>query len=211
MPGAKCNHADVRMKGIALCRRRLQPACFGLLLLLTVLEVVGAEPVRSGPLRVSAENPRYFADGSGRIVYLTGSHTWTSMQDIGFTDPPTPFDFDAYLNFLVEHHHSFFRLWRFEPARWTDRHAPDPKYFTPHPWKRTGPGLALDGKPKFDLNQLDPAYFDRLRSRVVAAGERNIHVGVMLFEGWGLSFASWDGHPFNVQNNLQGIRRRARI
>jgi hypothetical protein len=168
-------------------------------------EASGAEPVRSGPLRVSAENPRYFADGSGRIVYLTGSHTWASMQDIGFTDPPTPFDFDAYLNFLVEHHHNFFRLWRFEPARWTDRHAPDPKYFTPHPWKRTGPGLALDGKPKFDLNQLDPAYFDRLRSRVAAAGERNIHVSVMLFEGWGLSFASWDGHPFNVHNNLQGI------
>src|SRR6266542_487889 len=27
----------------------------------------------------------------------------------------------------------------------------------------------------------------------------------MLFEGWGLSFATWDGHPFNVRNNVQGI------
>src|SRR5262245_11148700 len=27
----------------------------------------------------------------------------------------------------------------------------------------------------------------------------------MLFEGWGLSYASWDAHPFNVRNNVQGI------
>ena len=36
-----------------------------------------------GPLRVLAANPRYFTDGSGRAVYLTGSHTWDNRQDIG--------------------------------------------------------------------------------------------------------------------------------
>ncbi len=30
----------------------------------------------SGPLHVSRDNPRYFADAEGRVVYLTGSHTW---------------------------------------------------------------------------------------------------------------------------------------
>jgi hypothetical protein len=63
----------------------------------------------------------------------------------------------------------------------------------------------LDGRPKFDLNQLDPDYFDRLRARAVATRERGIYVSVMLFEGWGLSFASWDGHPLNARNNVQGI------
>ena len=43
---------------------------------------------------------------------------------------------------------------------------------TPQPWPRTGPGTATDGKPKFDLVQFDDAYFDRLRERVIAAGER---------------------------------------
>src|SRR3979411_169187 len=41
---------------------------------------------------------------------------------------------------------------------------------TPQPWLRTGPGLAKDGKPKFDLSKFDPAFFDRLRERVIAAG-----------------------------------------
>ena len=36
-----------------------------------------------GPLRVHPENPRYFTDGSGRAVYLTGSHVWNNWQDQG--------------------------------------------------------------------------------------------------------------------------------
>ena len=41
-----------------------------------------------GPLRVSKANPRYFEDGSGKIVYLTGSHTWTNLQDGDERKPP---------------------------------------------------------------------------------------------------------------------------
>ena len=66
---------------------------------------------RLGPLRACPENPRYFADGSGRAVYLTGSHNWSNFKDMGETDPPAPFDFAAYLDFLVAHNHNFFRLW----------------------------------------------------------------------------------------------------
>ena len=49
---------------------------------------------RLGPLRVHPQNPRYFADGSGRAVYLTGSHTWANLQDQGPKDPPKPFDYE---------------------------------------------------------------------------------------------------------------------
>ena len=45
-------------------------------------------------------------------------------------------------------------------------------HYAPQPFVRSGPGTALDGKPKFDLTRLDQAYFDRLRSRVVEAGSR---------------------------------------
>ena len=58
-----------------------------------------------GPLRVHLDNPRYFTDGSGRAVYLTGSHTWNNLVDMGRGDPPGPFDFDAYLDFLRRHGH----------------------------------------------------------------------------------------------------------
>src|SRR5262249_44043332 len=41
--------------------------------------------------------------------------------------------------------------------------------------------------------------------RAEAAARHKIYVSIMLFEGWGLSFASWDGHPFNIHNNVQRL------
>ena len=63
--------------------------------------LAGAKPSPTkGPLRVHPDNPRYFTDGSGKAIYLTGSHTWNNLKDMGPTDPPAVFDFDSYLNFL---------------------------------------------------------------------------------------------------------------
>jgi len=106
----------------------------------------------TGPLRVSKENPRYFTDGSGAAIYLTGSHTWNSLQDMGYSDPPSAFDFKAYLDFLEKHHHNFIRLWRWELPQWIERSSSQVRYCAPQPWKRAGPGNALDGKPKSDLD-----------------------------------------------------------
>src|SRR5262245_55679789 len=39
-------------------------------------------PSARGPLGVHPTNPRYFTDGSGKAAYLTGSHTWSNLQDI---------------------------------------------------------------------------------------------------------------------------------
>jgi hypothetical protein len=165
----------------------------------------GAENVQAqGPLRVCARNPRYFTDASGKAIYLTAAHTWTNLQDIGLTDPPPVFDFDHYLNFLTEHHYNYIRLWRWETPK--DIEADKiVRYSSPHPWKRLGPGLAWDGKPKFDLTTFDEEYFARMRNRVQAAGERGIYVSIMLFNGWELQFSNWSGHPFNVNNNINGI------
>src|SRR5687768_8787410 len=61
-----------------------------------------------GPLRVHPANPRYFTDGSGKAVYLTGSHTWNVLQD---SPGAPPFDYAAYLDLLEKHGHNLFRLW----------------------------------------------------------------------------------------------------
>jgi len=163
----------------------------------------------AGPLRVLPENPRYFTDGSGKAVYLTGSHTWNNLVDMGPADPPPAFDFAAYLDFLGRHNHNFMRLWTWEPVTWnTKRNRRDGIHTcAPQPYARTGPANALDGKPKFDLEKFNPAYFDRLRSRVAAAGRQGIYVSIMLFEGWAMQFSdgAWEGHPFHPANNIQGI------
>lgn len=166
-------------------------------------------PSAAGPLRVHPDNPRYFADGSGKAVYLTGAHTWNNLVDIGPGDPPQAFDYAAYLDFLERLNHNFIRMWTWEPAtwnvKWGDRH--ETHGAAPQPYARTGPGEALDGKPKFDLRKHNADYFDRLRSRVIAAGERGIYVSVMLFEGWALQFSpgAWESHPFNPANNVNRI------
>jgi len=163
----------------------------------------------NGPLRVHPTNPRYFTNDSGEAVYLTGSHTWANLQDIGLPGGP-PFPYQTYLDFMTSHHHNFMRFWMFEqPSRasWTAA----PMVFDPLPWQRTGPGEAVDGLPKFDLDTFNPAYFDRMRTRIQQAGERGIYCAVMLFQGWSLHKTSaeygdpWPVHPFNAPNNINGV------
>jgi len=166
-----------------------------------------------GPLKLSTKNPRYFVDGDEREILLVGSHTWFSLVDRGIGNPPPAFDFDAYLDFLQRHGHNFIRLWAVEHARWELALDNDGIRARPQSYKRTGPGIALDGLPKFDLEQFDPEYFNRLRSRVEAAARRGIYVSVMLFNGWSVAkskgdFARsnpWRGHPFHRSNNVNGI------
>lgn len=177
----------------------------------------------AGPLIVSAANPRYFAVASANsanqpVVYLTGSHIWNNLQDgmgpgLNCADTPEPFNFDNYLDFLNDHGHNFIRLWRWEQFKSQAAGSAFHLCMTPQPWRRTGPGMASDGKPKYNLSLFDPAYFERLRDRVSAAGNRGIYVAVMLFDGWALHLSpapdNVEGHPFYATNNINGIKMRS--
>ena len=138
-----------------------------------------------GPLTVSRINPRYFAcasdDGTQeQIVYLTGSHISNNFHDgLGFgsdcPDEPERFDFDAYLAFLKEHGHNLIRLWRWEQFRGRLPAVDVHLCMTPQPWARTGPGMARDGKPRFDLERFDEDYFIRLRHGVITTAVDTPH------------------------------------
>jgi len=166
----------------------------------------------NGPLFVHPDNPRYFSDQNKNFVYLTGSHTWSNFQDIGDSNPPRIFDYSEYLNFLVNNNHNFFRLWTWEQSKWVNWDSND-FWIDPLPYMRPGPGLALDGKPKFNLDHFNQDYFDRLRNRIIAAGQLNIYVSIMLFNGFSVEKNKggenlnnpWKGHPFNINNNINNI------
>lgn len=185
----------------------------------------------TGPLRVHRTNPRYFTDGSGKAVYLAGLQGGWEMQDDawgGYAAPGTRVvsDFDRYLRILQENNLNYIRLWNVETTRWDK--GPAEMLAGPMPYLRTGPGNALDGKPKFDLDQFDTGnlaspqlnsshFFERLRARVIAGRDRGIYVMVMLFEGFSCVHKTsrsygpnpdanpWPGHLFNVKNNIQGV------
>ncbi len=168
----------------------------------------------NGPLRVCPDNSRYFADADGKAVLLVGSHVWYNLVDMGSGDPPKPFDYDAYLDWMAGYGHNYMRMWAWEMVKW-DTQGNSSRYrnktttfcVQPHPWPRTGPGKALDGKPKFDLTKFDPAYFDRLRDRIEKARNRGIYVSVMMFEGWAMQRVEggWKQHPFHPANNVNSI------
>jgi hypothetical protein len=159
--------------------------------------------VARGPLRVLPSNPRYFTDGTGKAIYLTGSHIWNNLLD--WSDQPS-LDYEGYLDFLQSLNHNFIRMWTSEHASVPGRPLPD----HPLPYQRAGPGDDLLGRPKFDVTKFNQAYFDRLRFRVKSAQERNMYVSVMLFNGFSVEgkaegISPWPGHPFNINNNVNGI------
>jgi uncharacterized protein (TIGR03437 family) len=84
-------------------------------------------------------------------------------------------------------------------------------------YRRTGPGNALDGRPKFDLTQFDQGYFDYWRSIVQYARSKGIVVQLCMLDMWhdAKDVVEDDGGPnrtwglrydyyFN-ENNINGV------
>jgi hypothetical protein len=192
-------------KNFATKVRRVGSQCLSKLALSTIVGLTlisWAEA--SGPLRINTANPRYFADSSGKAVYLAGSYQSPYNLLSGGTQ-----DFSAYFDFLAQQNHNFTRLWAWEQSPWTYDQGGQ-IVFTLQPYERTGPGTALDGGLKFDLTRFNEAYFDQLRTRIIAAGQRGIYVSVMLFQGFSSEPKTakanpWPGHPFHRDNNINGI------
>ena len=165
-----------------------------------------------GPLRRCPENPRYFTDDTGRAIYLSGSHTWAVFQDLvpldGEPSPGQLFDFEDWLAFSKRYGFNFLRLWSREAAYQRGRRGVELGQYLPSRYLEANPGRAPGELPKYDLDRLNPAYFERLRDRVIRAGEQGIYVSVMLFEAWTANpymGAPFDGHPFNRLNNINGV------
>lgn len=164
----------------------------------------------NGVLRNSVDNPRYFTDASGKAIFLAGSHTWANFQENVLKGVIEIMDWKGYLDMMEMNNHNFMRLWVWEHAQW-QAWTKDTVLISPLPYKRTGQGLAVDGKPKFNLEQFNDDYFKRLRSRVIEAGMRGVYVSIMLFQGWSqnkLGVPQSDpfrSHPYNKFNNINGV------
>jgi len=130
----------------------------------------------------------------GENLRLAGSHTWDTVQSFGGRLRP--------LRQLVG---NFTRLWSVEVPRVT-LDGPQPwstgrdAIVSPMPWRR------VDGK--FDLEKLNPAYFDRWEQVVKSTRRQGKVAGVVLFDGAFNRFFGadeWARHPLNPSNNAQGV------
>lgn len=147
------------------------------------------------PISIYPGNTYYFQDEKGKPVVLLGDYTW----DI-FTD--TSYDYVRLFDTLSARKINFVRLWLWKLYEWY------PKDRAPNicPYLRTGPGLANDGKPKYDLDQFNPAFFQRLKKICRAADERGIYLQLMLMDAWMLKHHYlWRLAAYNRNNNINHV------
>lgn len=142
---------------------------------------------------VCPENGRYFSVG-GKALLLSGSHTWDNLQDLGDV-----FEYDDYLDWMVNLKHNFMRMWAWESPKGTDWANDQNLDISPIPYPLIG--------TQYDVTQLNQSYFNRLTQRIQKANDKGIYVSIMFFEGFSAEHASiaWSNHPFKAENNINGI------
>jgi len=153
------------------------------------------------PIRIHPKNPRYFIYKGKPLVLITATEHYGSVLNKNFD----------YKRYLYEAHDKrqtltrCFLLFRelestmnpYSPCK------PQPyEYLAPFP--RTGPGEALDGQPKFDLDNWDPVYFTRLHDFLSLASKYDVIVELTLFSNT-YGDPVWNLNPFNAKNNINGI------
>ena len=81
-------------------------------------------------------------------------------------------------------------------------------YTAPLPFVNNGSG----DSPNFDLTSYDSDYFDRLRARIIEAGQAGMYVTVNIFHGFSPRSGTfntitnaWGGNPFKSGNNSNSI------
>ncbi len=138
-------------------------------------------PVNGKGLEICPQHPYYFREGDRHVVLVGVSDR--ALFTIWENDKG--FSWRKYLDDLAAHHLNYVRQ---DVFSWGALTAPVnyPAQFSNPAWPfaRTGPGTAIDGKPKFDLTKFDQSYFEqRLKPFLREAAKRGIYVELTLFEG----------------------------
>jgi len=155
------------------------------------------------PIRIHPDNPKCFEFRGKPLVLLTATEHYGAVMN-------RPFRFERYLADAAEKHITLTRLFvlfrelqsAVNPYSTCKPESPD--YIAP--FARTGPGAALDGEPKFDLDRPNLEFFDRLHRFLGLASDYGIIVEVTLLSNTYWSMI-WSLNPLNDQNNVNGLEK----
>jgi hypothetical protein len=147
------------------------------------------------------DNPRYFLFRGRPLVLIAATEHYGSVINRAF-------DFDRYLADAADKHQTMTRTFLLFREQQSARNPSSPcKPESPDfvtPWPRTGPGNAIDGEPRYDLDQWNPEYFDRLHRFLSRAAELRVVVELTLFSNT-YGDGVWALNPLRAENNLQGV------
>lgn len=173
------------------------------LLLFWLTDAVMAVP--AGRLEVCPQHPYYFRDGDRHIVLVGASDR--ALFNIWKNDKG--FSWRKYLDDLADHHLNYVRqdVFSWGALRGAVEY-PAQLSNSARLFARTGPGKAIDGKPKFDLTKFDQSYFDkRLKPFLREAAKRGIYVELTLFEGF-RARSDFKESLYAEQNNINRLGLR---
>lgn len=155
------------------------------------------------PVKVHPDNPKCFLFRGQPMIFLTATEHYGSVMN-------RPFRFDRYLADAADKGISYTRLFLLfrelqsatNPYSTCKPESPD--YVSP--FLRTGPGKALDGELKYDLDQWNPEFFSRLQNFLDLASHYGIVVEITLLSN---SYEPdvWSLNPVNEQNNINGMEK----
>ncbi len=152
------------------------------------------------PIRVHPSNPRCFEFRGKAVALVTATEHYGAVLN-------RPFRMERYIADVAAKHITVTRLFCLfreqqgytNPASTAKPASPD--YIAPFP--RVGPGLAADREPKYDLDQWNPEYFERLHKFLGLASEYGIIVEVVLLSNT-YEPVCWGLNPLNPANNING-------
>ena len=160
-----------------------------------------AIPSSHPPLRIHPFNPKLFEfRGAPRVLVCATEHYGAVMN--------RPFAFAKYLDDAAGKAQTLTRLFTLfrELQSASNPYSTCKPESTDYiaPFRRTGPGLALDGQPRYDLDQWNPEFFERLHGFLSLAAGRGIVVEVVLLSN-AYTDAVWALNPLHHANNVNGL------
>jgi len=157
---------------------------------------------------IYAANPAYFESPDGKPVVMIGDYEASPTAPTGVPMDPN-YDHRAFFDTLKANGLNFAKVWIFYgvEAEYDSETAFDEYHrFNLLPYLRVGPGLANDSRPKYDLSQFNPYYFERMAAACAAARERGIYLHLVLIDGWIFRIpVLWKFHAYNRANNVNGV------
>lgn len=179
--------------------KRLLAGCLYLVISLNIAAIA------QQPLHLHPANPHYFEYKGNPAVLITSGMHYGAVFNLDI-------DYNQYLKILSDYGFNLHREFIIPCSEWFsgDEWISVQTPMFPRPGKLLSPYArspipgAFDGLNKFDLDQWNPAYFDRLKDFCRKADEKGIVIEIVPFTVL-YSEGSWETNPLNSKNNVNGI------
>ncbi|HZK68594.1 MAG TPA: putative collagen-binding domain-containing protein [Paludibacter sp.] len=153
---------------------------------------------RSGISAISIypKNTYYFQDAKGKPLIFIGDYTWETFSGVDF-------DYVRMFDSLKSRGLNLARVWLWKGC---EAYPPPDKNIHIEPYLREGPGLANDGKPKYNLDKFNPAFFERIVELCKSADRKGINLDLMMIDAWMLKHDYlWRLNTYNRNNNINNV------